>query len=241
GDPRALSLVGRAGLGRGLVGNLGRRFRSRPGAIDDCVSRDGVQPGSACAPLRAVARGGSPDRRERLLGRVFGAAPIAEPSKRQCKNRSDETAVEDIERLAVADGDALQQFAVGACLGRRRTIAALSSLGRKIEGKLHLLVSTGVHAAPDCSRRPPSTTSEVPVTNPARARKTTASATSSGEPMRPRRVSAARRSVCSGSTATGPGATPHTRTSGASARAKTRVSIACAALAAECAANEGQG
>src|SRR5919197_116711 len=93
----------------------------------------------------------------------------------------------------------------------------------------------------DCRRRPPSTTSEVPVTKSAPARKTTAAATSSGEPTRPSSVSAARRSSWPGSTATGPGATPQTRTSGASARAKTRVNIACAAFAAQCAANEGHG
>ena len=45
----------------------------------------------------------------------------------------------------------------------------------------------------------------------------------------------------SGSTATVPGATPQTRTSGASARASTRVSIACAAFAAQWAANDGHG
>ena len=44
-----------------------------------------------------------------------------------------------------------------------------------------------------------------------------------------------------GSTATGPGAIPHTRTSGASARASTRVSIAWAALAAQWAAKDGHG
>ena len=49
----------------------------------------------------------------------------------------------------------------------------------------------------------------------------------------PSSVSAARRSSCPGSTATGPGAIPHTRTWGARPRAKTRVSIAWAALAAE--------
>ena len=58
---------------------------------------------------------------------------------------------------------------------------------------------------------------------------------------RPSRDSAARRSSCSGSTATGPGAIPHTRTSGASARANTFVSMESAAFAALCGANDGHG
>ena len=59
-------------------------------------------------------------------------------------------------------------------------------------------VSTGRGRRADWSNAPPSTTSVVPVTNSAPARKTTASATSSGDPMRPSSVSAARRSPWSG-------------------------------------------
>ena len=48
--------------------------------------------------------------------------------------------------------------------------------------------------AADCDRRPPSTTIVVPVTKSAETRYATASATSSGDPIRPSSVSAARRS-----------------------------------------------
>src|SRR5438552_2176657 len=96
-------------------------------------------------------------------------------------------------------------------------------------------------ARPDGSGRPPSGAGGAPGPKRAPARKPPASAPPPGDPPRPSGVWAARRSACSGSTATGPGATPQTRTSGASARAKTRVSIAWAALAAQWAANDGQG
>src|SRR6266566_8023078 len=241
GEPGALRLVRRARFRRGLVGHLGRSFRLGARAVDNCVSRHRVEPRSARASLGPVARGGAPDRRERLLGRVLGAAAVAETAQREREHWPYEAAVEDVERLAVAVGNSLQQLAVAGAFSRGRAGLAVRRLRGEIECELHVLVSTRVHAAPDWSRRPPSTTSEVPVTKPAPARKTTASATSSGDPTRPSSVCAARRSAWSGSTATGPGATPQTRTSGASARANTRVSIACAALAAQCAANEGQG
>src|SRR5207248_11116978 len=88
---------------------------------------------------------------------------------------------------------------------------------------------------------PPARRTGGPGTNPAPERKPPAPAPPPADPPRPSTVSAPRRSACSGSTATGPGATPQTRTSGASARAKTRVSIAWAALAPQWAANDGQG
>src|SRR6267143_1122030 len=85
--------------------------------------------------------------------------------------------------------------------------------------------------------RPPSTARICPVTKGAQARKCTASATSSGEPMRPSGVVARMRarSACSNWPSSGqamaPGATPFTRTSGASSSASERVSAASPALA----------
>src|SRR5438034_268707 len=85
--------------------------------------------------------------------------------------------------------------------------------------------------------RPPSTARICPVTKGAQARKCTASATSSGEPMRPSAVVARMRarSACSNwpasGQATAPGATPFTRTCGASSSASERVSAASPALA----------
>src|SRR5207302_9385367 len=85
--------------------------------------------------------------------------------------------------------------------------------------------------------RPPSTARICPVTKGAQARKCTASATSSGEPMRSSGVVARMRarSACSNWPSSGqamaPGATPFTRTCGASARASERVSAASAAMA----------
>src|SRR5437667_318586 len=85
--------------------------------------------------------------------------------------------------------------------------------------------------------RPPSTARICPVTKGAQARKCTASATSSGEPMRPSGVVARMRarSACSNWPSSGqamaPGATPFTRTCGASSSASERVSAASPALA----------
>src|SRR5207248_1430615 len=130
------------------------------------------------------------------------------------------TPVEILERGMVAACRALDQLAV------TRHPANRTERDRDCIRHNNLYVGA---MPPDLSSRPPSTTTVVPVTKPAPARYATASATPSGEPTRPSSVSAARRGSCSGSTATGPGATPHTRTSGANARASTRVSIACAA------------
>src|SRR5436190_7804842 len=233
GEPRALGLFGWPQLRRGLVRNFHGSLRAGPRSVDDRVPRDRVEPGSSGAALGPVAGRRAPDRRERLLRRVLGTAAITETTQREREDWTNKAAVEHVEGVAVAAGDPLQQIAVGAVLGCGGLPFARDRTGGKIESELHVLVSTCAHVDLDCSRRPPSTTSEAPVTKLAPVRKTTASATSSGLPTRPSSVSVARRSSCSGATATGPGAIPQTRTSGASARANTRVNIACAALAAE--------
>src|SRR5437763_988245 len=110
GDPRALSFVWRAGLGRRLVGGLGRGLGPCSRAVDDRVSCDGIEPGSPRPALRPVARGGAPDRCEGLLCRILGAAAVAEPAQRQREHGPYEAAVEDVERLAVAAGNSLQQL-----------------------------------------------------------------------------------------------------------------------------------
>src|SRR5437762_14297567 len=85
--------------------------------------------------------------------------------------------------------------------------------------------------------RPPSTARICPVTKGAQARKCTASATSSGEPMRPSGVVARMRarSACSNWPSSGPamapGPTPFTRTSGASSSASDPLTPASPALA----------
>ena len=94
---------------------------------------------------------------------------------------------------------------------------------------------------PDCSKRPPSITIVVPVTNRAHGEIENCAGHVVGRADAVEHGLAARRGSWSGSTATVPGATPQTRTSGARARARTRVSIARAAFAAQWAANEGHG
>ena len=55
-EPGAFRLLVGAGLGARLLGNLDDRLAPLPGAVDDRVARDRVEPGRARASLRAVAR-----------------------------------------------------------------------------------------------------------------------------------------------------------------------------------------
>src|SRR5207248_1478175 len=79
-------------------------------------ARDGVEPRRARSALGPIRRGGAPDRSERLLRGVLGAAAIAEPAERQPEDRGREAAVERLEGLAVALADPPDQLAV-ACWG----------------------------------------------------------------------------------------------------------------------------
>src|SRR5205085_2506670 len=88
GGPAGLGLLERPGFLRRFLRDLGRRLGARAAAVGDRVARDRIEPRSARTALRLVAARGAPDRGERLLHRVLGAAAVAEPAQGEPEDRS---------------------------------------------------------------------------------------------------------------------------------------------------------
>jgi hypothetical protein len=63
---------------------------------------NGALPGSRRTTVGPIRRGGAPDRGERLLHRILGAAAIAKPPQRETEHGPCEAPVELLERLAAA-------------------------------------------------------------------------------------------------------------------------------------------
>src|SRR5438094_5740954 len=95
------ALVG-PGLERGLVRRLGRRLVACAAAVDDRVARDAVQPRRARPAFRLVRARRPPDRDERLLQRVLGAAAVTEATECEAEDGAGVALVELLERGPIA-------------------------------------------------------------------------------------------------------------------------------------------
>ena len=109
---------GGPGCSEGRSGTSSGRLDADARLVDDRVPCDAVKPGRARTALGPVGRRGTPDRCERLLGRILGAAAIAKPPDCQAEHRSREAPVELLERLAVTLGRPPDQLAVTTGLER---------------------------------------------------------------------------------------------------------------------------
>src|SRR6266568_2899126 len=81
---------------------------------------NGALPGCGRTTVGPIRRGGAPDRGERLLHRILGAAAIAKPPQRKTEHGPCEAPVELLERLAVALAGPPDQLAVLAPVDRAR-------------------------------------------------------------------------------------------------------------------------
>ena len=245
GEPRRLGVLGRAALAGRLVGRLHRRLRPPARAVDDRVPRDRVEPGAALAAFRVVARGRAPDRGERILERVLGPAAVAEPAQREAEHRPRVAPVELLERVAIAVADALDQLPVRQLpLGTLRMLTTRRARGK---GDRSRLIAASMHSVyalpvdPVCSRRPPSTTIVVPVTKSRAGEIEDRLGDVVGRADPPQhRLGRAPLLVVARLDRDRARARPRRPAPRARAPSRaTRVSIACAAFAAQCAANDG--
>src|SRR5438094_49564 len=99
----------------------------------------GMGPGGDGPAVRAVAAGGTPDRREGLLHGVLGAAAVAQQAQSQAEDWAGEAAVEGLEGTGVSIGDALEEVSVAHPVVPRTRADGLRARGRG-GGCLHLLI-----------------------------------------------------------------------------------------------------
>src|SRR5215216_7678375 len=102
GEPRFLRALDGPGRIGGLLRDVGDVVFSLPGPVDDGVTCDRVEPGGCRPALGAVAARRPPDRGERFLCRVLGAAVVAELAERHREDGPREAPIQLLESVPVA-------------------------------------------------------------------------------------------------------------------------------------------
>ena len=157
GEPRDLGHLVGPGVRACDLGNLRHRDGALPRPVDDRVAGNGEKPRRGGATIGAVAPGRAPDRREGLLGRLLGAPVVPELAPGHAEHGTGEAPVELLERIPVAAARPLDEHRIVFDRGDSR------------QTHLELLYGT-LGGTVQRSRRPPSTTREVPVVKGARVR-----------------------------------------------------------------------
>ena len=247
GEPRRLGALVRAGAGRRLVVEISTAGSGRaPGAVHDRVARDRVEPGGARPPRRGRTSAPSarrlrtrPARRpRRALGRRAAAGRARARDACSAGRARRRHAHRPRRRARAAPRRSPHGCVTPLMLATR---GAAGKTGRPWFSTASMFSIYATRPLPDCRLRPPSTTSEAPVTNSA-SREVDDRGRRCRRRSRPGRAGSRRRAARPRPARRRP-VPVQRRTPARPERARARarcVSMACAAFAAQCAAKDGQ-